>query len=396
MGKQKAVAAQRLAAQRQAARQAASRRARHDPERLARLLIIGAIGTLMLVVAGIIAFGYYKTKIAPLNKTVIRAGDVSVSFGHYQRRLRYYLQQTANQSSNIGNVPNVVKNQLEDQAVTIAGGAARGVDPSEADVDAYIRRQLGVAPEAPAESFISAYRNAVKKSGLHVGEYRQMMRAQLVSATLRSQLEEQVPPTAEQVHLRAIIVSTEEEAKKALDRINAGEDFGAVAREMTLDPNGKNTGGDIPFSPRENLPAVFADQAFTLPIGQVSDIIPGETAGFYIIQVLERDPNRELNANQKQSVASRRFQEWLDQQRDEQNLKDTLGTNDQTKALNWAVQHIDRKALEQPTPIPAAIPTAFPQQPPAEAPQSQPPAEAPQPQPPQPPAEAPRPSDAQP
>lgn len=391
MGKQKAVVAQRLAAQREAARHAASRRARHDPERLARLLIYGAIAALMLVVAGIVAFGYYETKIAPLNKTVIRAGDVSVSFGHYQRRLRYYLQQSANQSSNIGNVPNVVKNQLEDQAVTIAGGAAQGVQPSEAEIDAYIRRQLGVTPEAPNESFISAYRNAVKKSGLHVDEYRQMMRAQLVSATLRSQFQEQVPATAEQAHLRMIIVNTEEDAQRALDRIKGGEDFGAVASEVTLDPNGKSTGGDVPFSPRENLPAWLADDAFSLPIGQVSDIIPGDTGGFYLIQVLERDPNRELNANQKQGVANRRFQDWLDQQRDEQNLKDTLSTDDQTKALTWAVNHIDRKALEQPTPMPATVPTVVPQQAPA-----QPPAEAPQQQVPQPPAEAPRPSDAQP
>lgn len=368
MGKQKAAAVQRAAARQQARQQSASRRhrARHDPERSARLLIFAGIGALMLLVAGIIAFGYYQTKIAPLRRTVIKAGNVSVSFGHYQHRVRYLLDQNVTQSSsNIATIPQVVQRQMENEVVILAAAPGRDALPSEQDLDAYIRQQLGVPADADSSQFAAAYRGAVKSSGLSVSEYRQMMRSRLADSSLQNQFISQVGATAEQVRLRAITVATEDDAKKALDRIGAGEDFGAVATDVTTDTKAKTNGGEVDWSPKEGLAVAYADQAFSLPIGQVSDVISAQ-GSYFIIQVLERDPSRALTDAQKQKVGTKQYQDWVSQQRDEQNLKDTLDQTKMSDALVWAAKHLTAKP--QPTPpvgVTPIIPTPLAPQSPA-------------------------------
>ncbi len=341
MPKQKAAAVQRAAVRQEAARQlAVRRRSRQDPERLARLLIYGAIGVLMVVIVGVVAFGWYETKIAPLHKTVLSAGDTKVSFGTYERRVRYMLKQVANQA-NLGTIPDAVHQQLASEVVTIAGGKARGVNPSNADLDTYIRTQLGGSADAPNDAFIQTYRGAIKGSGLTEGEYRQMMLARLVGSQVQDQIKSEVPATADQVHLRAINFTTEADAQKGLDRLKAGDDFAAVAKDMATTQAAKDNGGDVPFAPKEALPVDYADQAFSLPINQVSDIISGNNT-FWIIQVLERQSNRDLTDQQKTQVATRQYQDWLSRQNDEQNLKDNVTSADMNKALTWAFNHTDR------------------------------------------------------
>ncbi len=355
MGKQKAAAVQRAARQRAAAQRSAARRrqARRDPERLARLLTFGAIGALMLVIAGIIGFGWYETHVAPMNKTVIKAGDASISFGAYERRVLYLLNQLANQA-NLGTVPDQVKAQLEAEVTLLAAAPSRDINPSESDLDAYIRQQIGGGGSDAA--YVAAYRNAVHNSGLHLSEYRQMMKAQMVQQQLQDGFQKEVPATAEQVHLRVIHVANDQDAQKAQDRLKAGEDFAVVAGDMTTDTAAKAKGGDTDWSVKEQLPPAYADQAFTLQVGQVSATLKADDGTEYIIQVVEKDPARQVTDTQKGTIATSQYQVWLTQERDQQNLQDTLSQDDMVKAFTWALGN--RRA--QPTAAPAQVPTEVP------------------------------------
>ena len=89
------------------------------------------------------------------------------------------------------------------------------------------------------------------------------------------------PPEPE-VHARHILLPTEEEAKAALARIKAGEDFAKVAAELSKDPAGD--GGDLGWFTKDRMVPEFADAAFKLEPGQVSDPVKSQF-GWHIIKV---------------------------------------------------------------------------------------------------------------
>jgi peptidyl-prolyl cis-trans isomerase C len=89
----------------------------------------------------------------------------------------------------------------------------------------------------------------------------------------------------EEVHARHILVPTEDEAKAALKRIQAGEDFAKVANELSKDPGAE--GGDLGWFTRERMVPEFATAAFKLQPGQVSDPVKTQF-GWHIIKVEER------------------------------------------------------------------------------------------------------------
>ena len=89
------------------------------------------------------------------------------------------------------------------------------------------------------------------------------------------------PPEPE-VHARHILLPTEEEAKAALARIKAGEDFAKVATELSKDPGGE--GGDLGWFTKDRMVPEFAEAAFKLEPGQVSDPVKSQF-GWHIIKV---------------------------------------------------------------------------------------------------------------
>ena len=89
-------------------------------------------------------------------------------------------------------------------------------------------------------------------------------------------------PPQEEIHARHILLPTEEEAKKALARVKAGEDFAKVATELSKDPSGN--GGDLGWFTKDRMVPEFSDAAFKLKKGEISDPVKTQF-GWHIIQV---------------------------------------------------------------------------------------------------------------
>ena len=89
-------------------------------------------------------------------------------------------------------------------------------------------------------------------------------------------------PPQEEIHARHILVPTEEEAKAALARIKAGEDFAKVATELSKDPSGQ--GGDLGWFTKDRMVPEFSEAAFKLKKGEVSEPIHTQF-GWHIIKV---------------------------------------------------------------------------------------------------------------
>jgi peptidyl-prolyl cis-trans isomerase C len=90
-----------------------------------------------------------------------------------------------------------------------------------------------------------------------------------------------------EVRARHILVETEDEAKKALARLKGGEDFGKGAAEMSKDPGSKSDGGDLGFFTKERMVQPFAEAAFKLDAGQLSEPVKTQF-GWHVIKVEEK------------------------------------------------------------------------------------------------------------
>ncbi|GIQ67283.1 hypothetical protein DUZ99_09115 [Xylanibacillus composti] len=92
------------------------------------------------------------------------------------------------------------------------------------------------------------------------------------------------PNTDEEIRTMEEALERANEVKAKLD---AGEDFGALAAEYSDDPGSKDNGGTYEDAPVNNWTPGFREATIDLPINQVSD--PVETVyGYHIIKVLER------------------------------------------------------------------------------------------------------------
>jgi peptidyl-prolyl cis-trans isomerase C len=104
-----------------------------------------------------------------------------------------------------------------------------------------------------------------------------------IKATYDEAAKAQKPET--EIHARHILVGTEEEAKAALKRIMGGDEFATVAKEVSKDPGSE--GGDLGWFTKDRMVPAFADAAFKLEIGQVSDPVKSPF-GWHIIEVMDK------------------------------------------------------------------------------------------------------------
>ena len=88
----------------------------------------------------------------------------------------------------------------------------------------------------------------------------------------------------QEVSARHILVENEDDAKKIAADLKAGGDFAAIAKERSKDPGSKEQGGDLGFFSKDQMVPEFAEAAFKLDKGQISDPVKSQF-GWHIIRV---------------------------------------------------------------------------------------------------------------
>ncbi len=133
----------------------------------------------------------------------------------------------------------------------------------------------------------------------------------------------------EEVHVRHILftVPADADEKKrgeirthaatVLERLKKGEDFAAVAKELSEDQSNKDKGGDLGFVRRGHTEEAFETAAFALQPGGLSDVVETRR-GLHIIKVDERKAAREkpLSEVREEIVKSLRAERALMTARD--------------------------------------------------------------------------------
>jgi hypothetical protein len=276
----------------------------------------------VLLLVGITAgFGYfqfqdwYEDHVQRPNSTALEIGETTFDLDYFARRLKlmvteYGLQQQPDLDSVV--VGWLINTLGSEELLRQRASADLGVTVSPEEIELEIGDRLGLTESNP-EAFASAYEQELKRTDLSDEEYRRMVEAELLSSKAQRVLSLSVPDTVEQVRIRQILVGTEDEALEVLERLDAGEDFGELAQELSLDEETKEEGGEKGWVARDELDLSYAVKVFDLEVGTLSDPILA-TGGYFIFDVEEKEAEREVTDEQRTSISSSYFAYWLDEQ----------------------------------------------------------------------------------
>lgn len=106
-----------------------------------------------------------------------------------------------------------------------------------------------------------------------------------------------------------ILVETEEEALAVIERINNGEEFDAVAQEVSLDSTAQNGGLLEPFSSGTMVPE-FEEAVKSLANGEITEKPVKSNYGYHVIRTIEngeKKPLEEVRAEVEQQYVNSKF-----------------------------------------------------------------------------------------
>lgn len=91
----------------------------------------------------------------------------------------------------------------------------------------------------------------------------------------------------EEAHARHILVEDEAQAKTVVERLKKGEDFAKVAAELSKDPGSGKEGGDLGWFTKDRMVPEFAEAAFKLKKGEVSEPVKSQF-GWHVIRLEDK------------------------------------------------------------------------------------------------------------
>lgn len=190
--------------------------------------------------------------------------------------------------------------------------AAAKEQVSDADVDAEIAKIKSQFPDA------AAFDAQLSQAGMTAEKLRENIRDGLMqSRWMQAQVkpaditpekarefydanpqEFEQPETVKASHILFMVDSDatpevaaqkEEAAKKAAERASNGEDFTALAKELSEEPGASESGGDLGFFPKDRMVPEFAEAAFVQEIGTVGQPVKTQF-GWHVIKVTDKKP----------------------------------------------------------------------------------------------------------
>jgi peptidyl-prolyl cis-trans isomerase C len=225
-----------------------------------------------------------------------------------------------------------VLERLIDRELMLAEAGRRGIRPSPEELE----RALAPTREGMPAKELEA---TLAEAGTDRGSWRRAAERDLTIEKLQAAIAAPVTVSEqdldawiaghrdqrelpEEVRASQILVRSEAEALEARRRMLDGASFAEVARAISLSPDA-DRGGDLGYFARGQMPPEFDEVVFSLPRGQLSEVV-GSPYGFHLFLVVDRRPGRnrsdaELRADVRTALlAGKReeaFRAWLSQAR---------------------------------------------------------------------------------
>ena len=247
-------------------------------KRRQRFILSAGIAVIIAVLGVFGAGAYYQWYIPeykPLRETVIEVNDTKFDMDYYVKMLKLYGGSVS--PTELPNLADQVVKVIEQNELMRQEAMKLGFSVSDAEVD----------------EKLNSYDPPLSE------DYRDVVRAQMLVSKLGDEyFDKQVPTYAEQRHIFAMFLESESQANEVRARLEAGEDFGQLAGELSLDTISKDQKGDLGWRPEGILPMllennIVEEYAFSAEAGVLSQPIYDETkikpVGYWLVKVVDRD-----------------------------------------------------------------------------------------------------------
>jgi len=159
---------------------------------------------------------------------------------------------------------------------------------------AFLSDMIVISKAAEAEKLADSpefkRRLAFTRSRLLMDEMLQKVgKAAVTDAALHATYDEAVKQMGdeEEVRARHILVPTEDEAKAVLAELKKGANFEELAKAKSKDPGAAAQGGDLGYFTKDQMVPEFAEAAFKLQKGQISEPVKSQF-GWHVIRVEDK------------------------------------------------------------------------------------------------------------
>jgi parvulin-like peptidyl-prolyl isomerase len=272
------------------------------PKRRWTGLIIAVV--VAVIVGAIFGVFYYQTYVAPFQRTVITVDDIEINMDYFLKRAILSGRDSMS----------VLEMVTEEQLIKLEA-PNYGIEVTEDDIDQELRRVAeGESGTISDSEFKEWYRQKLNETDLSNSEYREFVTSYLLGVRLQEYLAERTPTVAPHVHLHVLVVETLEEAQAVRARWENGESFADLAREVSLDIESAENGGDIGWIPY-GISEWIDFWAFDLEPGEVSEPLAigeaDEFSGFQLLMVSEKVEAREMDEYTIEVKKSQALGDWL-------------------------------------------------------------------------------------
>lgn len=204
------------------------------------------------------------------------------------------------------------------------------------------------------------------KLGFDEDVFRKFFEAQLLETKLREAISADIATTQTQVWARHILVADEQAAKDIIVRLQAGEDFATLAKELSTDTGSGLNGGDLGWFGTGAMVPEFETAAFALKNpGDITTEPVQSDFGYHIIQLIAKQ-ERPLTADQYETAKQKAFADWLTTAKEEYGVETfdiwqtrvpsepnfvtiaTEAANDQLTAQAEALENLEGTATPKP------------------------------------------------
>lgn len=258
--------------------------------------------------------GYFFTIHKPPRKIVAEVGPSAIQLEMVANQMKLYqglgIDASPQQALNV-----LIRNEILRQRGNLDFAAVI----TEQEIEQYLAVEFEIAleggtdsPELLTSEGQKRYLEFLKLSGVKDEVTRAYIEGELMMEKIRNFTRADLPSLQDQVYLHWIIASTEENGTELVDRLNAGEEFGSIAKELENPPPLADIEGTVGWTPRGVLPE-FDDVIFSAELESI--LGPLDTVYGQIVAKISKGPEPQpLSDQMRDLLSSGAVSSWIQTQ----------------------------------------------------------------------------------
>jgi parvulin-like peptidyl-prolyl isomerase len=146
---------------------------------------------------------------------------------------------------------------------------------------------------------------------------------------------------AKTAKVKVMLLASEQQADEVRARLEAGEDFAALAKEFSQHDESKGNGGDFEVTSPDAVSSAFSEFAFSAELNVLSQPIRDEAVstkgGYWLVKVVDIDDNRQITDEDRNLLKADALNKWVKALLDDPKNKVKSYLDDEKK--QWAIWH---------------------------------------------------------